>query len=98
MSWGNLVVLGTAKSCTVTCPGLEGDSRTGGHQVTMWGLTQSQQGKGSTAPMCTQCFAPADTPDSSGSRGVLSTAVSLSLPGMGARSKTAWTGTLPSGQ
>lgn len=86
VSWGNWVVLGTAKSCTVTCPGLAGDSRTGGYQVAQW----------STAPVCSQCSAPADTLGSPGSWGVLSTAVSLS--GMGPHSGTVWTGTPPSRQ
>lgn len=33
VSWGIWVVLGIAGSCAVTCSGLEGDSRTGGHQA-----------------------------------------------------------------
>lgn len=56
VSWGNRVLLGAAKCCTVTCLGLEGDSRTGGQQVAQWGWTQSQKPQQST-----QCSAAADT-------------------------------------
>lgn len=42
--------LGGGRSCAVTCPGLGGDSRIWGHQVTQRGWTRSCQGKGSAAP------------------------------------------------
>lgn len=87
VSWENWVVFGTAKSCTVTCCGsLEGGRGTSGSPMRGW--TQRQQGKGSATLACTECSAPADTPQSPKSWGVLSTAASLSLPGMGARSGT----------
>lgn len=92
VSWGNRVLLGAAKCCTVTCLGLEGDSRTGGHQVAQWGWTQSE--KPSKALSAVLQLTPCQPREP----GCAVTAVSVSLPGVGTRSRTVCTGTLPSGQ